>query len=85
MQCYPDMDDVEGCRLLIKCDGGPGRDYVKYLAEARADGLYHYPGLSNGTLFQEYDQAFAYIKQMMDKNRESIFKKGTVLKRKRQK
>ena len=73
LQCYPDIDDVEGCQVLVKSDGGPGRDCMQYLSKARVNGLYHYPGLPNGTLFQEFDQEFGYVKGLMDLNRKRIF------------
>ena len=57
---FPDMQDIPGKRVLVKSDGGPGRTHPIYLSESHLDGLVHYPGLPNGTLFQELDQIFAY-------------------------
>ena len=74
--CYPDIQDVAGKRLLIKSDGGPGRTNQEYLYMPRLDGCYHYPGLPNGTsLTQELDQLFHLLKGTMNKNLERIFQK----------
>ena len=75
MVCYPDAQDIPGKRVLIKSDGGPGRDNPEYLATARLNGFLHYPGLPNGTLFQELDQIFGAFKTKLDKNRASIWLK----------
>ena len=72
---FPDMQDIPGKRVLVKSDGGPGRTHPIYLSESHLDGLVHYPGLPNGTLFQELDQIFAYLKSLMEKNRMRIFNK----------
>lgn len=75
MMCYPDAQDIPGKRVLIKSDGGPGRENPNYLATARLNGFLHYPGLPNGTLFQELDQIFGAFKSKLDKNRASIWLK----------
>ena len=59
--------------MLIKSDGGPGRTHQDYLAQSNLDGLVHYPGLPNGTYFQELDQIFAYLKTIMEENRKRIW------------
>ena len=66
---------MPGKCVLIKSDGGPGRSNPDYLVAARADGVYHYPGLPNGTLFQEMDQLFGKLKTEMDNNRAKIWLK----------
>ena len=71
LQLYPDIADQPGKRVLIKSDGGPGRSDAAYLSEAKFEGLLHYPGLPNGTLFQEMDQAFANLKTKMEGNRKT--------------
>ena len=73
--CFPDAKDVPGWRVMIKSDGGPGRNNDDYLVAARADGVYHYPGLPNGTLFQELDQIFGKLKTEMDANRQMLWLK----------
>ena len=75
LQLYPDIADQPGKRVLIKSDGGPGRSDAAYLSEANFEGLLHYPGLPNGTLFQEMDQAFANLKTKMEGNRKKNFNK----------
>ena len=70
---FPDIEDVDGKRVLLKSDGGPGRSHQEYLALSKLDGLVHYPGLPNGTLFQEFDQLFALLKTMIKKNRNRIW------------
>ena len=65
---FPDMEDVPGKCVLLKSDGGPGRTHLDYLAASNLDGLIHYPGLPNGTLFQELDQIFALLKSKMEHN-----------------
>ena len=79
MVCYPDAQDIPGKRILIKSDGGPGRDNPNYLATARLNGFLHYPGLPNGTLFQELDQIFGAFKTKLDKNRAAIWLKRYAL------
>ena len=70
---YPDIENAPGKRVLIKSDGGPGRTHQDYLAQSNLDGLVHYPGLPNGTFFQELDQIFAYLKTIMEENRKRIW------------
>ena len=73
---YPDIADVPGKRVLAKSDGGPGRTDLGYLAESNLDGLIHYPGLPNGTMFQELDNVFSFTKSLMEENRSRIFDKN---------
>ena len=70
---YPDIQNAPGKRVLLKSDGGPGRTHEDYLAQSNLDGLVHYPGLPNGTFFQELDQIFAYLKSTMEHNRKQIW------------
>ena len=46
---------------------------MEYLTESNLDGLIHYPGLPNETLFQELDQVFGLLKTMTERNRKRIF------------
>ena len=48
---------------------------MEYLTESNLDGLIHYPGLPNETLFQELDQVFGLLKTMMERNRKRMFGK----------
>ena len=67
------MKNAPRFRVLVKSDGGPGRTHEGYLAQSHLDGLVHYPGLPNGTLFQELDQVFSLLKTRMEENRERIW------------
>ena len=67
------MEDVPQKRVLVKSDGGPGRTHQGYLSESKLNGLVHYPGLPNGTMFQELDNTFDYPKTLMEKNRLKIW------------
>ena len=73
---YPDIQDVSGRRVLVKSDGGPRRTNLEYLAESNLDGLVHYPGLPNGTLFQELENVFSFTKSIMEENRSRVFDKN---------
>jgi hypothetical protein len=56
---YPDAADVPGKHLLYKIDGGPGRLDEESLAEKRARGIYHFPGVQNTTqVHQKTDQNY---------------------------
>jgi hypothetical protein len=63
---FPDAADVDGKRVLIKIDGGPGRLDVQSLAELRALGCYLFPGVQNTTqITQETDQNYGLFKSML--------------------
>ena len=59
--------------MIIKSDSGPGRDNNGYKFLSHVEGVSHYPGLPNGTLFQEMDQVFGLLKTRMDNSRRDIF------------
>jgi len=44
---YPDAADVRRCRVVLKCDGGPGQMNTKLLAKLQAQGFYLYPSVPN--------------------------------------
>ncbi len=67
------MQNIPGKRVLLKSDGGPGRTHQRYLEQSHIDGLVHYPTLPNGTLFQELDQVFGFLKTLMENNRKRIW------------
>ena len=72
---YPDAEDVAGKRVMMKADMGPGRFDVNFRAISRSYGFYFFAGLPNGTeLGQEMDQLFAYVKTVMEVNREDLWK-----------
>jgi hypothetical protein len=50
---WPDMQNVEGKRVLLKIDSGPGRAYLEMICKARLRGLYLYPGLPDATTVQQ--------------------------------
>ena len=73
---YPFAKDVEGKRVVIKADSGPGRLNERFLQSARDRGFYFFPGLPNGTeLGQEMDQLFAYLKSIIEENRRQLYKR----------
>ena len=56
---YPDAKDVQGFRVAMKADSGPGCMNETYLVTAQSFGFCFFPGLPNGTeLGQEMDQGF---------------------------
>ena len=60
---YPDARDVDGYRVLIKVDSGPGRLNEELLAKLRANGFILYPGVSNTTsVTQEIDRNYGPFK-----------------------
>jgi hypothetical protein len=74
MVLYPDAEDVSGKRVTLKSDSGPGRLGIKYRFQAKAEGVYVYPGLPNGTeAGQECDQVFAYLKTLTGANQEKLY------------
>ncbi|GFH50559.1 hypothetical protein CTEN210_07035 [Chaetoceros tenuissimus] len=70
---YPDAEDVEGKRVIIKCDGGPGRLDWDTLVYLRRKGFYLFPTVPNATsIMQELDQSFGYFKQLTRKNQAAL-------------
>ena len=70
---YPDVEDVQGKRLLIKLDSGPGRTNVKMLAKLRLKGVYIHPGVPNTThVTQELDQLYGQFKSIYRQNLELL-------------
>ncbi|GFH59601.1 hypothetical protein CTEN210_16077 [Chaetoceros tenuissimus] len=70
---YPDAEDVEGKRVIIKCDGGPGRLDWDTLVYLRRRGFYLFPTVPNATsIMQELDQSFGYFKQLTRKNQAAL-------------
>jgi len=60
---YPDIADVEGKRVILKVDSGPGRMNLEMLAALRIQGLYLVPGVPNTTgKTQETDQNYGPFK-----------------------
>ena len=43
VRLYPNAADIKGHRVIVKCDGGPGRMNETLLADLRAKGFYLYP------------------------------------------
>jgi hypothetical protein len=82
---YPDIADVEGKRVIIKVDSGPGRLNVEMLAELRLLGLYLIPGVPNTThKTQETDQNYGIYKSSFRENLRNLsqrrFEAGLTLK-----
>jgi hypothetical protein len=74
MVLYPNSEDVSGKRVILKSDSGPGRLGIEYRFQAKAEGVYVYPGLPNGTeAGQECDQLFAYLKTLTGANQEKLY------------
>eukprot|EP00804_Cyclotella_cryptica_P026199 CCRYP_009772-RA/>CCRYP_009772-RA protein AED:0.17 eAED:0.17 QI:0/0/0/1/0/0/3/0/383 len=60
---FPDSNNVNGKRVMVKVDSGPGRLQEDFLAEARTLGLIVYPGVPNTTAVkQETDQNYVPFK-----------------------
>ena len=72
---HPYAEDLPGHRVICKSDGGPGRKGEEFLMESRLDGFLQYPGLPNGTKFQEMDNLFSKTKKMLDDNLKKIWAK----------
>ena len=63
MPLFPDAEDTPQKRVLIKCDGGPGRLDWKMLIELRLKGFYVYTTVPNAThVMQELDISFGLFK-----------------------
>jgi hypothetical protein len=74
MVLYPDAADAPGKRVTLKSDSGPGRLGVAYRFQSKAEGMYLYPGLPNGTeAGQECDQLFACTKAVTGANQEKLY------------
>ena len=70
---YPDSNDVNGKRVMVKVDSGPGRLQENFLAEARTLGFIVYPGVPNTTaVTQETDQNYGPFKTQFTKNLKKI-------------
>ena len=66
---FPDLDDVNGKRVMAKVDSGPGRLQENFLAEARTLWFAMYPGVPNTTaITQETDQSYSSFKTQFLKN-----------------
>ena len=66
---FPDLDDVNGERVLVKVDSGSGRLQENFLAEARTLEFIVYPGIRNATaVTQETDQSYCPFKTRFFKN-----------------
>ena len=60
---YPDIEDKDGKRVIMKVDSGPGRMNLEMLADLRCMGLYLVPGVPNSTSkTQETDQNYGPFK-----------------------
>ena len=60
---YPDVKDVDGKRVMIKVDSGPGRLNALLLATCRLLGFVLYPGVPNTTaVSQETDRNYGPFK-----------------------
>ena len=70
---FPDMADVEGSRVVLKVDSGPGRWGRELMLMARFRGLYIYPSVPNATsVQQETDVSYGPFKGIDEKNLERI-------------
>ena len=74
MSLYPDAQDVPGKRLLLQTDTGPGRLGAMHRFRTKAEGVYIYPGMPNGTeAGQACDQLFSYLKTVLERNRKRLY------------
>lgn len=71
---YEDAADVPGKRVIIKCDGGPGRLEYKTLVALKLRGFYLVTALPNSsTITQECDKLFGPMKTIIRENLDIIF------------
>jgi len=69
LRLYPDAADISGHKVILKCDGGPGRFNETLLGTLRARGFYLYPCVPNTTaITQETDQSFGLFKSVFRKS-----------------
>lgn len=60
---YPDLANINGFRVILKVDSGPGQMNVEMLARLCVQGLYLVPGVPNTThRTQETDQNYGIYK-----------------------
>ena len=70
---YPDAADVEGRRVIMKVDSGPGRMNIKLIAKLRASGIYLYPSVPNTTaVLQETNQSYGLFKSQIRKTLQQV-------------
>lgn len=66
---FPDVEDCNGRRVIIKLDMGSGRLNPKFLAKPQLLGFIVYPIVPNGTaVMQEAKQSFGYFKHLFTSN-----------------
>ena len=66
---FHDTNGVNGKRVMVKVDSGPGRLQENFLAEARTHGFIVYPGVPNTTaVTQETDQNYGPFKTQFVKS-----------------
>jgi len=69
MTLYPDAKDVEGKRVAVIVDSGPGRLNTKLLARMRINGFYLIPGVPNTThVTQATDRNYGWFKSIYRTN-----------------
>ncbi len=70
---FPDSDDVNGERVIVKVDSGCQRLQENFLAEARTLEFIVYPGILNATaITQETDQSYCPFKTRFFKNLQQL-------------
>ena len=70
---YPDARDVDGIRVMMKADSGPGRDNCRLLAKMRHLGFILYPGVPNTTaVTQETDRNYGPFKTQFRLNLDAV-------------
>ena len=72
---YPDVADVEGKRVMVKSDFGPGRlKNEEFMNSLLVDGFKFFASLPNGTeITAEMDQLFSEFKRLCYLNRDQLF------------
>jgi hypothetical protein len=70
---YPDLEDTQGKRVLLKVDSGSGRNGRDLLNKARFQGVYLFPGLPNATSVQQgTDMNYGPFKSVVRSNLKNI-------------
>jgi hypothetical protein len=74
IQCWPNMSDNNGKRVMLKADSGPGRHSASFTCWSKVEGLCYFPDLPQGTeVGQEMDQLFSAFQNGCNINRRKIY------------
>ena len=71
---YPDAADIQGKRVVIKIDIGPGRIQIDMLLYSKLIVIYLYPTVPNATAVQqETDQNYGLFQSLIRANLKLLF------------